>query len=290
MTADATPPAAKKTTAKKAAASTSVEKSGEDIWAALTAPFPEDWVEKLPKQLRRDDRDKSACRQGTQASADGHYCGGYHARAVHLDYVGHAGITMRLNDVLGPGGWDFQPYAHDPMGMPVLGTGQFYARLTIIVGEQSVTKWDLAANFNGPQEAYGDALRRCAMRFGIGTYLWSKSDHAFNLAKDQEPPAEAEPASAPPPGRAEHVTMVAELIRGLTAEERDNVGPWWENAAKDGHLPPRTNLDALTPPQAVWVRDTVAHMRQVAAESQAAPQEEPNTGPSNYQGDAADPS
>jgi hypothetical protein len=278
MTGDATP--AKKTAAKKTA-STPVENPVEEpspaiIWERLTAPFPEDWIEKLPKQLSRDDRDKSACRQGTRASADGHYCGGWHARAVHLDYVGHAGITMRLNDVLGPGGWDFRPMAATPEGLPILTSAIFYGQLTIRVrGDGAVTKWDMAANFNGPQEAYGDALRRCAMRFGIGTYLWSKSDHAYNLAKAQEPPADPEPASPPigqgqPPQRAEHVQMVVDIIQGLTEAERQQVGPWWENAAKDGHLPARTNLDALTPPQAIWIRDTVAHMRQVAADARQA--------------------
>lgn len=268
-----TTPAAKKTAAKKTAQSTGGENSVDDTWARLTASFPEDWIEKLPKNLQSGDRDKAKCTQGTRASADGHFCGGWHARAVHLDYVGHAGITMRLNDVLGPGGWDFQPLATTPEGLPILTSAIFYGQLTITIpGAEPVTKWDMAANFSGPQEAYGDALRRCAMRFGIGTYLWSKSDHAYNMAKDQEPPAEPEPASPPigqgrPPERPEHVLMVVDIIQGLTEAERAQVGPWWENAAKDGHLPERTNLDALTPAQAVWVRDTVAHMRQVAADA-----------------------
>lgn len=253
-----------------------------DTWAKLTEPFPEDWVEKLPKQLRRDDRDKSQCRQGTNASADGHFCGGYHARSVHLDYVGHAGITMRLNDVLGPGGWDFHPMALTPEGVPFMGRGEFWAILTVRVDGEEVTKADLAANFNGSQEAYGDALRRCAMRFGIGTYLWSKSEHAYNMAKAAEPEPERQPdepyrthqGQPSAPAKPEHVVMVEDIIRGLTEPERAQVGPWWENAAKDGHLPERTNLAALTPPQAIWVRDTVAHMRRVAAEPSAADQEE----------------
>lgn len=148
----------------------------------LTRPFSADEIEKLPKTLRAKDDNKGTC-NNSQYSADGYFCGKYHARAVHLDYVGHAGITMRLNDVLGPAGWEFEPFATTPEGLPLISASVFYARLTIL----GVSKWDMAANFNGPQEAYGDALRRCAMRFGIGTYLWSKSDAAAALANEPPP-------------------------------------------------------------------------------------------------------
>lgn len=158
------------------------------VWEKLAAPFDVSWVEKLPKQVRRDDQDKSRCEQGSYASADGHYCGGWHARSVHLDYIGHAGITMRLNDVVGPGGWTLEPVAVTPEGLPLMARGEFWARLTIL----GVSHVDLAANFNSTQEAWGDALRRTAMRFGIGTYLWAKSEYAAELAAFREPaPGEA---------------------------------------------------------------------------------------------------
>ena len=178
--------------------------------AALTRPFDASEIEKLPKTLSRDDRDRGTCIQGSRYSADGHYCGKYHARAVHLDYVGHAGITMRLNDVLGPDGWNFEPYATSADGLPIISQSVFYARLTI----RGVTKWDMAANFNGPQEAYGDALRRCAMRFGIGTYLWSKSDAAAALATE------------PPPTLSAGEKLAADL-RGLSAAVADQVKDRW---------------------------------------------------------------
>lgn len=161
-----------------------------DVWAKLAAPFDISWVEKLPKQLRRDDRDKSRCEQGTQASADGHYCGGWHARSVHLDYIGHAGITMRLNDVVGPAGWTLEAVATTDEGLPLMARGEFWAKLTVL----GVTKVDLAANFNSTQEAWGDALRRTAMRFGIGTYLWAKSEYAAELAAFREPAPGEDPA------------------------------------------------------------------------------------------------
>src|SRR5262245_53198805 len=105
-----------------------------DVWEALTAPFPADQIERLPKQIRRDDQDKGRCEPtnaGRRYSADGHYCGGWHARSVHLDYVGHAGITMRLNEVVGPDGWSWEPIATDENGLPLMSRNEFWIRLTI---------------------------------------------------------------------------------------------------------------------------------------------------------------
>lgn len=175
-------------------------------WEQLTAPFPPDWIEKLPKVLSKQDQRKGRCRadaDGQYVSADGHYCGGWHSRAVHLDYVGHAGITMRLNDVVGPEGWDWQPVAHDENGLPLASRGEFWIWLTIL----GVTKLGVGDDFNGSsKQAIGDALRNAAMRFGIGTYLWSKSDAAHALAaRDDQPPeqpaaplAQATPPAQPP--------------------------------------------------------------------------------------------
>lgn len=163
-------------------------------WAALAAPFPLDWIEKLPKPLKSRDDNRGRCEAGSYYSADGHGCGGWHARSVHLDYIGHAGITMRLNAVVGPGGWTFEPVATTEDGLPLMRGGEFWARLTIL----GVSKVDLAANYSSTQEAWGDALRRCAMRFGMGTYLWAKSEYAAELATHQPEPGEtpAERAAA----------------------------------------------------------------------------------------------
>lgn len=179
-------------------------------WALLAAPFPQDQVEKLPKPLKRQDDNRGRCEQGTYYSADGHYCGGWHARSVHLDYVGHAGITTRLNEVVGPEGWTLEPMAVDSDGLPIMGQGQggvFWVRLTIL----GVSKIDVAANYSSVQEALGDGLRRAAMRFGVGTYLWSKSD----AAKAQAEFSEAPPEPQAPPGWKDPAN--ADLLEELNA-------------------------------------------------------------------------
>lgn len=177
----------------------------DDFYAAmdqLAAPFRADQVEKLPKAIVKGG-DRYQCRQGTQASADGHYCGGFHARSIHLDYVGHAGVTDRLNavDPL----WTWEPMALTPQGTPLFSDGGMWIRLTVL----GVTRlgYGDAGGKSGPsavKELIGDAIRNAAMRFGVATYLWSKSDAAKAIAAGGDPDGANEasegpssPASAP---------------------------------------------------------------------------------------------
>lgn len=154
-------------------------------------PFEQDEIEKLPKQMRRDDKDRYQCRQGTNASADGFSCGGYHARSLHLDYVGHAGITDRLNaiDPL----WNWEPMAFTQNGTPLISDGGMWGYLTVL-GVRRIGFGDPAGKSgpNATKELIGDFLRNAAMRFGIGTYLWSKSESALAKKLGEEPP-EPEP-------------------------------------------------------------------------------------------------
>jgi len=185
-------------TTSKSKAATAWPPSADDrtVWEALAAPFPQEDVEILPRNVRRGDQQKYQCREGVRgASIDGIYCGGFHALSVHLHYIGHAGITSRLNDVVGPGGWELEPLSLNEQGLPRVVNGELWARLTIL----GVSHVDVATNFSGIQEGWGDVLRRCAMRFGVGTYLWSKSDRAEATKVGRW---EAEQAEAAPPAQA----------------------------------------------------------------------------------------
>jgi len=163
----------------------------------LSKPFELNEIEKLPKQLRRNDDNKAQCRAGTQASADGHYCGGYHARSMHLDYIGHAGITDRLNQV--DPLWTWEPLALTPQGTPLMSDGGMWGKLTVL-GVSRIGFGD-AAGKTGPnaiKEVIGDFIRNAAMRFGVATYLWSKSESAFEKKRGEEE-VHDEPATPPPP-------------------------------------------------------------------------------------------
>lgn len=236
-------------TGKTAAAEDAAQEAASaslNVWEALAAPFPQEDLERLPKALSRDDRNKGRCQEGSQVSADGFYCGGWHARSVHLTYVGHAGITTRLNTVLGPAGWDFGPMARTPEGLPLIARGEFWATLSVKdpdTGEW-VRKSDLAANFNSTQEAWGDALRRTAMRFGVGTYLWSKSEAAHAQAqyaeplpeperqpepeqRSQERPAAQEPQSQAAPALRPDQQILQDRLAQYGPEPTAAIREWW---------------------------------------------------------------
>lgn len=258
-------------TAKKTAAPTNRTAAAKpDVWTQLSAPFPPDQIEKLPKVLRRDDQDKGRC-NNDRYSADGHYCGGYHARAMHLDYVGHAGITMRLNEVVGPDGWSWEPMATDSDGLPVMST-EFWIKLTV----NGVTKYGVGDDFGrSSKQAIGDALRNAAMRFGIATYLWSKSDAALAMKRatdDVEPaPAPQAQETRPEPPTGPGADLLAEL-NVLTPETAQMVRDRWP-------FPGRGPLDLDTAEEVAQVRALVDGILQAGNDPWAPPAQAVTPGP-----------
>jgi hypothetical protein len=185
-------------------------------WARLSAPFDDDVLEWKPQPVKKADRNeqrnmRGRCRKGVtdpdgQAiSADDYYCGGYHVRSVHLAYVGHAELTIRLNNVCSPAGWSWEPVAVDANGWPLIQNGGTWIRLTVL-GVTKLGFGDMGDNSgaNGVKELIGDALRNAAIRFGIATYLWSKSERS--LALKYADAAEDE-AKNPPPERPQQQTQ-----------------------------------------------------------------------------------
>jgi hypothetical protein len=153
--------------------------------ALLSKAFEQDEIEKLPKQVSKNDDTKYGCRPGTQASADGYHCGGYHARSMHLDYIGHAGITDRLNQV--DPQWTWEPMGFTPAGTPLMSDNGMWGRMTVL-GVTRIGYGDPGRN-SGPnaiKETIGDFIRNAAMRFGVGTYLWSKSESALAKKRGEE--------------------------------------------------------------------------------------------------------
>ncbi len=153
--------------------------------AKLREPFAPNQIGKLPKQMKKDDQDKGKCEKGSRYSADGHVCGGWHARSIHLDYVGHAALTDRLLDV--DPAWTWEPMAVGPDGSPVLDHhGGLWIRLTVL-GVTRLGYGDAQGKSGGNsvKEAIGDALRNAGMRFGLALDLWHKGDLR---AGDPDPP------------------------------------------------------------------------------------------------------
>lgn len=207
-------------------------------WGALRAPFPADQIEYLPQPLRRSDDDRGRCAAGTRYCADQRPCGGRHVRSIHLPYVGHAGITMRLNDV--DPEWTLAPMATDGHGLPLFSDGGLWVVLTVL-GVSRIGFGDAGgkAGPNAIKETIGDALRNAAMRFGVATYLWSKSPAAQVLAAGGDADATRDPARD---WRAEaRAAATADAARAL-----------WREAAAAGALDDRlretieARVEALT--------------------------------------------
>lgn len=153
------------------------ERNIEEIVRRLSAipgryAMPEpDQLSKLPKPTNRQN-EKGRCDE----------CGGWHGLpAVHLDYMGHADVTLALLDV--DPLWTWEPVAFDPTtGGPIIsdqnGRLVMWARLTVL-GRTVLGVGTCESGKGDPEkELIGDFLRNAAMRFGIGTKLWSKADRA----------------------------------------------------------------------------------------------------------------
>lgn len=152
-------------------------------WKKLSAKFPDSQVSKKPKFRAAKVNGKT----DTSGYAHCNICGGWHPTkgVIHLDYVGHADITTRLNDVAGPENWSIEPMAYNADGTPLMSDGGMWCWMTI--GETRKMCFGDAQGKTGPdaiKEIIGDAIRNGAMRFGVGTYLWSKSDAASQLIDD----------------------------------------------------------------------------------------------------------
>jgi hypothetical protein len=111
-----------------------------EVLEALGAPFPDDEIEFLPR-----------------AQSGG--------KALGLPYIDARSVMRRLDAVVGPSNWSFDFDMLSPDGKMIKG------RLTVL----GVTKCDAG---EGSQEdevlksAVSDALKRCAVHFGIGRYLY----------------------------------------------------------------------------------------------------------------------
>jgi hypothetical protein len=196
---------------------------------ALRKAFPPEYVGKLPR-ITCPACSKGQCGEHKKIRcAD---CGSWISeRHIHLDYVGHADVTIRLLET--DPEWDWQPKATDPdpdLLKAAIESGS--AEIVQAVISNAPPKFERDRNGNpvglwikltvggvtrlgvgscpssqndAEKVLIGDALRNAAMRFGVAVDLWAKGDRA-------DPTAENATASA---GKA----------------SRKTAADAWENAA-----------------------------------------------------------
>ncbi len=91
-------------------------------------------------------------------------------RALALAYVDARSIQDRLDRVLGVTGWQDE--------YECLPDGSVVCRLRLRIGDEWITKMDVGGPSEQPDEgdrrkaAFSDALKRAAVKFGIGRYLY----------------------------------------------------------------------------------------------------------------------
>ena len=111
-----------------------------EVLEALGAAFPDDEVEFLPR-------------------------GNWEGKARALAYIDARSVMRRLDAVVGPANWSFDFDVLSPEGKMVKG------KLTVL----GVTKCDAGEGASEDEvlkSAVSDALKRCAVHFGIGRYLY----------------------------------------------------------------------------------------------------------------------
>lgn len=207
----------------------------------LREPFPQTDIGLLPKQLRKDDQAKGKCEPGSQYSADGKHCGGYHARSIHLDYVGHAALTKRLLET--DEEWSWEPMGVDEFGLPVLDrNGGLWIRLTVC-GITRLGYGDAQGKTGGNavKEAIGDALRNAGMRFGAALDLWHKGDLSeFADAQGKEP---ATPVAQPPAEFREYLASIG-TVKDLQAYYDETAHAWFTPEVRAAFTARRKELEA----------------------------------------------
>ena len=103
-------------------------------------------------------------------------------------YVEHSVVGQRLLEVLGPYSFEVKQMITNPDGMV---TGCL-ATLTCTIDGREVRITEVGdverpgeSNGSAGKTASSDALKRCAMRLGVGLHLWSQDNYYLDRALDK---------------------------------------------------------------------------------------------------------
>ena len=130
-------------------------------------------------------------------------------RCLAMAYIDARLIQDRLDDVVGPENWED---SYD-----LLPDGSVMCRLRIKLGDQWITKIDVGSPSEQPDSgdrlkaAFSDALKRAAVKFGLGRYLYRlKAEWVdYDPVKKQITQVPQLPAFAIPKGKGQPTAKVA---------------------------------------------------------------------------------
>jgi Rad52/22 family double-strand break repair protein len=143
-------------------------------------------------------------------------------RAMALAYVDARVIQDRLDEVLGVDGWQDDYECRDD--------GSVVCRLRLRLGEEWVTKVDVGGPSEQPdggdrlKAAFSDALKRAAVKFGIGRYLYRLPaqwvDYDTKKRQFVRPPTVPGSALPPPKSTPRPAPSGEDFVRRLQDYER----------------------------------------------------------------------
>lgn len=194
----------------------------------LAAPFPEQAIGKLPRITCKDCSDKKVqCQKHSKQKCND--CGNWiTTQHIHLDYVGHAWVTDRLNEVDPLWNWEPVPNPAE-LGLPVT-AGCFWIQLTVLgVSRYGVGDAEGKNGADAIKQMIGDALRNAAMRFGVALDLWKKDRHASTSTGST---ADESAGSSLMPTEDEWKGMM-DVLKALP----DDVKPWVKTWREDREIP-----------------------------------------------------
>ena len=150
----------------------------ESMLAALARPFPRSLIAHTPKTAKRPS----------------------------FEYVSHGHVVEKLLAQHGPFGFEVKHLVRDGQGL-IVGC---LATMTLHIDGREVVITEAGETDNGSiKDAASDALKRCAMRAGVGLHLWCHGN--YRLAKQL-----SSAAAAPLPEDYEDPEF------GLTAAEMED--------------------------------------------------------------------
>lgn len=103
-------------------------------------------------------------------------------------YVEHSVISQRLLEVIGPHSFEVKQAISNPDGVV---TGCLAALSVVIDGmpvvvvEVGDVEHPSQNNASNLKNAASDALKRCAMRLGVGLHLWSQDNYYLDKALEK---------------------------------------------------------------------------------------------------------
>jgi len=155
---------------------------------------------------------------------------------VQLDYVGHAHVTERLNEV--DPDWTWRPMGVDANGLPIVDMIDGVPRgfwIYVTVGDKTLPAYGSVDTnaFEPIKELIGDALRNGAMRFGVALDLWMRESSS---GRPPQRPEAADPL-------AQRKALATTAAQSLDDADRSALKEWM--AAEDIPYPAQCDAKQL---------------------------------------------